>query len=129
MDLREIGIKACVVIVLSAIAAGLFYGLWLLVAQVEHGVLAAWTLASFVLILLAGLGGYKLGTLEARGVLRGIGLGTGPVVQTADKIATVKAGAVQKMKEPDPVIVELPRMRMIDVTPRQLPSGNDQVVM
>jgi hypothetical protein len=126
MDLRQLGIKACVVIVLLAIAAALFYGLWLLVAQVEHGVLAAWALVSFPSILLAGLGGYKLGTLEAKGVLRGIGLGTGPVVQTAAEIATVKAAAAQ-MKTPEPWAVNLPHM--IDVTPKRLPDGKDQVVM
>ena len=129
MDLKRVGTWACVVVVLSAMAAGICYGLWWAVVQVEHGILAACTLVLMLAVPLAALTGYKLGGTEARGVLQGIGLGTGPVVQTAEKIATVKAGAVQKMKEPDPVIVELPRMRMIDVTPRQLPSGDDQVVM
>jgi len=129
MNLKRVGTLACVVVVLLAIGAGVFYGAWRAVCQVPHGILAACTLALMVAVLLAGLGGYKLGGTEARGVLAGIGLGTGPVVQTAAEIATVKAAAARAMREPDPVIVDLPRMRMIDVTPRQLSSGNDQVVM
>jgi len=129
MNLKRVGTLACVVVVLLAMLAGACYGGWLLVAQVEHGILAACVLGLMAAVPLAALAGYKLGGTEARGVLAGIGLGTGPVVQTAGQIATVRASAARAIREPDPVIVELPRMRMIDVTPRQLPSGDDQVVM
>lgn len=129
MNWEQLGIRACVAVVLLVIGGAVFYGAWWAVAQVPHAILAACTLVLMVAVPLAGLTGYKLGGTEARGVVRGIGLGTGPVVQTADKIATVKAGAARAMKEPDPMVVDLPRMRVVDVTPKQLPSGNDQVVM
>ena len=118
---------ACVIVVVLAAVAGAFYGLWCLVVKIEHDLLAALALAAALSVPLAGIAGYKLGGTEARGVLAGIGLGTGPVVQTAEKIANVKAGAARAMKAPEPWIVELPRM--MDVTPKQLPGGNDQVVM
>ena len=86
----------------------------------------AWALGATVTVPLAAWAGWRLGHMEARGVLAGIGLGTGPVVQTAEKIATVKASAARQMKQ-EPLIVELPRM--IDVTPKRLQGGNDQVVM
>jgi len=118
---------ACVIVVVLAVGAGVCYGAWLLVAKVEHGVLAAWALGVTAAVPLAAWSGWRLGHMESRGVLAGIGLGTGPVVQTAEKIATVKAGAARAMKAPEPWVVELPRM--VDVTPKRLPGGNDQVVM
>lgn len=127
MDLKQLGIKACVVVVLLAMAGGVCYGAWRLVAQVEPGILAAWALAMTAAVPLAAIAGYKLGGTEARGVLAGIGLGTGPVVQTAEKIATVKASAAHAMKPQEPWAVDLPHM--IDVTPKRLPSSDDQVVM
>lgn len=129
MKWDRLGAMACVIIVVLVVVTVGFYGLWCMVVKIEHGLLAALALAAALSAPLAALAGYKLGGTEARGVLAGIGLGTGPVVQTAEKIATVKAGAARALREPDPVIVELPRMRMIDVTPKQLPSGDDQVVM
>ena len=130
MKWDRLGAMACVIIVVLSIVAGVCYGAYrLALVNVGHKLAVAWAMVATAMVPLAALAGYKLGGTEARGVLAGIGLGTGPVVQTAEKIATVKAGAARALREPDPVIVELPRMRMIDVTPKQLPSGDDQVVM
>lgn len=128
MKWDRLGAMVCVIIILLAMAGMLAYGLYrLALANTSHGVAVAWALLATIAVPLAGIAGYKLGGTEARGVLAGIGLGTGPVVQTAEKIATVKASAARAMKTPEPWVVELPRM--VDVTPKQLPSDNDQVVM
>lgn len=126
MKWDRLGAMACVIIVGLAIVAGLSYGLWRAVVKIEHGILAAWALAAMALIPLAAYTGYRLGGTEARGLIAGIIQGTGPVVQTAEKIANVKVSTARAMKQ-EPMIVELPRM--IDVTPKRLPDGNDQVVM
>ena len=129
MKWDRLGAMACVIIVVLATATGVCYGLYrLTLANVTHGMAVAWALGATALIPLAAWAGWRLGHMEARGVLAGIGLGTGPVVQTAAKIATVKASAAHAMKTPDPWVVELPHM--VDVTPKQLPGGNNnQVVM
>ena len=127
MKWERLGTLACGIGVVLAIAAGVCYGLYrLTLANVGHGMAVAWALGATVTVPLAAWAGWRLGHMEARGVLAGIGLGTGPVVQTAEKIATVKASAARQMKQ-EPLIVELPRM--IDVTPKRLQGGNDQVVM
>lgn len=124
---------ACVVVVLLTIGASVFYGAWWAVCQVPHGILAACFLIAMALSPVVGYGayraaklGYKLGKTESNGVIAGIGLGTGPVVETAEKVARVKAGAARAMRQ-EPWAVNLPQM--VDVTPRRLPSGDDQVVM
>ena len=124
MDLKRLGTLACVAIVLLAMLAGLCYGFWYLAVQVEHGILAAWALAMTVAVPLAGLAGYKLGGTEARGVLAGIGLGTGPVVDTAQKVADVRVSTARRLRQPEPVQTVEVQLPIVDVTPRRLPSGS-----
>ena len=123
----------CVAIVGLTFGGAVIYGMWWGLSQIPHNFLAVYALVVTWLLPAVGYGayraaklGYSLGKKESDGVITGIGLGAGPVVQTAEKVANVKIGTARAMRQPDPALmVELPEV--IDVTPR-LQSGKKVIL-
>ena len=127
--IQRLAMVACTVIVFLTILGGLCYGAWRLVVKVEPGILAAWALLTTAAVPLAGLAGYKLGGTEARGLMQGIGLGTGPVVETAQKVADVRVSTVQRLRQVEPVqTVEVQLPVFNSAVPRRLSSGNGNII-
>lgn len=113
---QQIGLWAGVSI--ASLTVG--YGLWRVFLEIPHGALAAVALIAVALLPMALVSGWKLGHLEARGVLTGLGLGINEVSQTAVKVADVKASAVRSTREAQTTFVPsavLPQL--IDVTPHR----------
>jgi len=116
------------------VLGGLVYVAWWAISQMSRGALIAWALIELVLLPLVGYAGYaaakfsyKLGKVESDGIVKGIGLGTGPVVQTAEKVADVKLGAVRQLRQSEPVQTIEVQLPVVDVVPRRLPSGQDVI--
>ena len=117
----------CTAIVGLVILVGLAYGIWkLTVTNVSPGGLAAWALLATALLPVSAWAGNRWGSNEARGLIAGIGLGAGPVVDTAQKVADVKVATAQRMRQPAPV-VEVPEI--VDVTPRLLGGGDGKEIV
>lgn len=114
---------ACVAIVGLAILTGIGYGLWRAFLAIEHGALAALALGAALLIPVAGLAGWKLGHLEARGVLAGLGLGVDSVLGAASGVADVRVNTIRTVREIQTPVTSQAVLPMIDVTPRHLADG------
>ena len=100
---------ACTVLVLLAVAAGVSYGLYrLTLAHVGHSAAVVWALVATALLPIFLWGGYRLGKVESRGTLNGLAAGVGAVMGAASQVADVKVSTTRRMRQPDPVTVELP---------------------
>lgn len=128
MDSKRVITFLCVVSVVLAIFAGATYGVWrLMVIHVSADVARAWALIATALLPLTGWAAYRLGQVEARGMLGGLGLGITSALGAANKVADVKIKTARAMRQPDPAqMVVLPPP---EIRPRRLPSGsNDEVI-
>lgn len=101
---------ACVAAVAAALVGGGCYGAWRLAMRVSHGALAAWALVATVGIPVALFAGYRLGGVESRGVLAGLGLGVGQAVETAARVADVKVGTARAMRQTVTEVVDMPSL-------------------
>ena len=109
---------ACIVIVGLVVLTGICYGLWRALSAVSHGALAALALGAILVVPVAGLTGWRLGHLEARGVLSGLGLGVNSVLGAAADVADVRVNTIRTVREvysPSSPQAVLPPV--IDVTP------------
>jgi hypothetical protein len=99
----------CTAVVGLGASGALAWGLWGLVCMVDHGTLAAWALVATGAVPVGMYVGYRLGGIENRGVLAGLGLGVDAVTDTANKVADVKVATVHRMRNPEPPeVVQLP---------------------
>jgi len=115
---QRVGLLAGLGIVGLALLAGIVYGLWRAFLEIPPGALAAVALGAVVLLPVALAVGWKLGHLEARGVLAGLGLGVNSVVGAAADVADVRLGTVRTIREMGaPQVPPAVLPRMIDVTP------------
>lgn len=111
----------CTALVILAVAGMCCYGLWRIAFKVEHGALAAWALLATVAIPVVGYITYRIGQVENRGVLAGLGLGTGAVISAADKVATVKREV--RVKVVEPAQVELPSLPPVNYIGADMSEG------
>jgi len=115
---QRLGLLVGLGVVGLAMLAGIGYGLWRAFLEIPHGALAVVALVALALLPLALAGGWKLGHLEARGVLAGLGLGVNSVLGAAADVADVRVNTIRTVREiqtppqPQPMLP-----RMIDVTP------------
>lgn len=116
----------CTALVILAILAGAAWGLWRLVASVEHGILAAWALLATAMIPACGYACYRLGQTESRGVVNGIAAGVGAVSRTANDIAQVKIHTAHAIRSPGQLYpAALPEQVVIDIEPE--PAGHGPI--
>ena len=113
---------ACVALVGLALLAGISYGLWRLLAELGHGTLAALALGAILAVPVTGAACWKLGHLEARGVLGGLALGVNTVTQAAVNVADVRVITIRTIREVQ-TRPEAMLPKMIDITPRHLSDG------
>jgi len=124
----------CTVLVLLAVAFGIFYGSYrLMLANVSHGGAVIWALLATGLVPAGTYGGYKLGKVESRGTLNGLAAGVGVVssaatdqVEAATRVAEIKVSTARAMRQ-----VVVPESALlpdvIDITPRK--TGNEREVI
>lgn len=126
----------CTVLVLAAVAFGVFYGSYrLALAHTSHSAAVIWALLATGLLPVCTYGGYRLGKVESRGTLDGLAVGVKAVsdaaadqVETANRVAEVKISATRALKQaiaPEPAM--LPH-NVIDITPRKTSGGREVVV-
>jgi hypothetical protein len=126
MSRKTQSLQLAVVIVLVALlllaAAG--WAAWSLMAGVPPDWARAWALLATVTAPVAGWAGYRLGLVEARGRMRGIGEGLNQTVKAATAAIDLRQQAAQAMQragKPERVEVDLPPVEFVER--RQLGSG------
>ena len=134
MDWNKLALLGCVIIIVLAMLGGLAYAAWRGISQMSRGALIAWALIATALLPLVGLAGYsaaklgyRLGKTESEGIVKGIGLGTGPVVKVAEQVANVKVDTTRRLRQPEPVQTIEVQLPVVDVVPRRLPSGQNVI--
>jgi len=117
---QRVGLLVGLAVVGLALLAGVSYGLWCAFLEIPHGALAAVALGAVVLLPVALAVGWKLGHLEARGVLAGLGLGVNSVLGAASSVADVRVNTVRTVREMQgPIMPQAVLPRLIDVTPHR----------
>ena len=116
-----------VIIVTSVIAV--VATAWMAVNLLPIGTVRIWSVLALFLIPLALLGGWRLGTRDARAHLSGIETGVKTVMSAADRTARIRRSAAQPrpvhasahqvsaLQLPDPKIIstEIPESEVIDL--------------
>ena len=125
----------CTVLVLAAVAFGVFYGSYrLALANVSHSAAIIWALVEMPLILAGTYGGYRLGKVESRGTLNGLAVGVKAVneaatdqIKAATGVAEIKVNTARAMRQVvAPESALLPDV--IDITPRKTGKGCEVIV-
>ena len=102
---------ALVSLLVLGVTAGAVSLLWWAMSQVGPDTARIWALVATLIIVPAGLLGYRLGHVEARGRMAGIDDGISRVMQAAGGAIDLRASAASSMKrvmqDPD-VVVDLP---------------------
>jgi len=125
---QRLGMLACTVTVLLALAGGLAYGLYRAVlAYTTHSAVVVYALLVSALLPVAFCGGMSWGTRGARGLVEGLHTGVDAVMDAANETANLKVNVHRVVHAPaaQPQAV-LPQV--IDITPRQLTGGRDIIV-
>lgn len=125
----------CTVLVLLAVAFGVFYGSYrLALAHTSHSAAVIWALLATGLLPVGTYGGYRLGKVESRGTLDGLAVGVKAVtdaatdqVKAAAAVADIKVGTARAMRQ---VVAPGPAMLpdVIDITPRKTGNGREVIV-
>ena len=95
---QELTSQALIIMVITGLGA-VGFGLWVLVSALSLGALRAWALATFVIIPLAFIAGWRLGTRDARAHLSGLDKGIGAVMGAAAKTADLRATAAGRVRQ------------------------------
>jgi len=103
------------------ISAAILWLVWRGMLQVPPNVARAWALAATALLPIVACGGWWFGHTEARGRLAGIDQAVDKVISAATRVAAPKTN---QSVTPGPPVVVLPD---VEISPRQLPSGNDVI--
>jgi len=99
----------CATIGALLLVTGISYGAYrLALANVGHENAIIWALLATALLPVSLFAGYKWGKVESRGTLNGLAAGVGAVMGAASQVADVKVSTTRRMRQPDPVTVELP---------------------
>ena len=125
---QRLGMLACTVVVILAMAGALAYGLYkVTLANTTHGAVVVWALLATALLPVAFWAGASWGNRGARGMVEGLHEGVSTVMTAANKTADLKVNASRAIHTPvQPPQAVLPEI--IDVTPRQLNGGRDIIV-
>lgn len=125
---QRLAMFLCTGLVALLIAAGLSYGLWRLVAQIEHGALAAVALVAFVAVPGAFYIGCRWGDRGAAGMVHGLEKGIDTAVDAANKVADVKISTARAMRQPviEAEVTELPPLPAVQRITAW--SGNGDVI-
>ncbi len=124
MDSKQLVPMLCAVLVALALLAGLLYGLYRLVlGLMAPGVVAVWALLVTALLPAASRVCYRLGQLEAKGQIAGLHTGLMAAISAGKDIGNVKVNIVRELRQPD--VVQPINLPIVDVRPRQLPSGDN----
>jgi hypothetical protein len=122
MESLKLAVVMVVFVLFLLAAAG--WAAWSLMAGVPPDWARAWALLATVLLPAAGWAGYRLGLVEARGRMRGIGEGLNQTVKAATAAIDLRRQAAQAMQgagKPEPPAVDLPPVEFVER--RQLDSG------
>ena len=125
---QRLGMLACTVVVLLALAGGLTYGLYKIVlANTTHSAVVVYALLVTALLPVAFYGGMSWGTRGARGLVEGVHTGVDTVMDAANRTADLKVNVSRTIHAPVlPPQAVLPQV--IDITPRQVNGRRDIIV-
>jgi len=99
----------CALLGALILLSGASYGAYrLALANVGHENAIIWALLEMALLPISLFAGYKWGKVESRGTLNGLAAGVSAVMGAASQVADVKVSTTRRMRQPDPVTVELP---------------------
>lgn len=114
-----------IVVLLLLAAAG--WAAWSLMADVPPDWARAWALLATVAAPVAGWVGYRLGLVEARGRMTGIGEGLSAVVGAAVQAVDLRGQAARslgsKAADIKPSGIELPQVEFVERSQPQLGAG------